>query len=89
MRRRVLLGVVVLLIANIALASWYDDYEAGINAVRKGQWQVVIQKMTAALAGNAKWIVTADKFFCEGLEVAVVRKYLAKRGHAVKPLFAG
>ncbi|HJT15959.1 MAG TPA: tetratricopeptide repeat protein, partial [Thermoanaerobaculia bacterium] len=27
-------------------------YDAGLAAVRKGQWQVVIQKMTAAIAGN-------------------------------------
>ena len=54
MKRQFLLAVALVLIANVALASWYDDYEAGINAVRKGQWQVVIQKMTAAIAGNAK-----------------------------------
>jgi tetratricopeptide (TPR) repeat protein len=54
MKRQVFLATALLLIANAAFASWYDDYEAGIAAVRKGQWQVVIQKMTAALAGNAK-----------------------------------
>jgi len=54
MKRQFLLAIALLLIANAALASWYDDYEAGIAAVRKGQWQTVIQKMTAALAGNAK-----------------------------------
>jgi tetratricopeptide (TPR) repeat protein len=54
MKRQFLLAMALLLIANAALASWYDDYEAGIAAVRKGQWQTVIQKMTAALAGNAK-----------------------------------
>jgi tetratricopeptide (TPR) repeat protein len=54
MRRQFLLAIAILLIANAALASWYDDYEAGIAAVRKGQWQVVVQKMTAAIAGNAK-----------------------------------
>ena len=54
MKRHVLLGIALLLIASSALASWYDDYNDGIAAVRKGQWQVVIQKMTAALAGNSK-----------------------------------
>jgi len=41
-------------IATTAMASWYDDYDAGMNAVRKGQWNVAIQKMTAAIAGNSK-----------------------------------
>jgi len=42
------------MIAGVAEASWYDDYETGIAAVRKGQWQVVIQKMTAAIAVTPK-----------------------------------
>lgn len=54
MKRQFLVAIAMLLIANAALASWYDDYEAGIAAVRKGQWQVVVQKMTAAIAGSAK-----------------------------------
>ena len=40
--------------ATTAFASWYDDYEAGIAAVRKGQWQVVVTKMSAAIKGNPK-----------------------------------
>jgi len=40
--------------AGVALASWYDDYDAGVDAARKGQWQVVVQKMTAAINGNGK-----------------------------------
>ena len=40
--------------ATAALGSWYDDYDAGINAVRKGQWQIVVQKMTSAINGNRK-----------------------------------
>ena len=42
------------LAAGTALASWYDDYDAGLTAARKGQWQMVVQKMTAAIGGNAK-----------------------------------
>lgn len=40
--------------AGVALASWYDDYDAGIAAAKKGNWQVVVQKMTAAIKGNGK-----------------------------------
>jgi tetratricopeptide (TPR) repeat protein len=48
------IAFITLFVATAALASWYDDYDAGINAVSKGQWNVVIQKMTAAIAGNPK-----------------------------------
>jgi tetratricopeptide (TPR) repeat protein len=54
MKRQVLIAIALLTIATSALASWYDDYDAGIVAVRKGQWQVVVQKMSAAIAGNPK-----------------------------------
>jgi tetratricopeptide (TPR) repeat protein len=54
MKRHLLLAIILLMIAGGAEASWYDDYEAGIAAVRKGQWQVVIQKMTAAIAVTPK-----------------------------------
>lgn len=37
---------------GVAEASWYDDYDAGLAAVRAGNWNVVVQKMTAAI--NAK-----------------------------------
>jgi tetratricopeptide (TPR) repeat protein len=40
--------------AGVALASWYDDYEAGLKALHDGQFQVVVQKMTAAINGNPK-----------------------------------
>ncbi|HYS53688.1 MAG TPA: hypothetical protein VER58_07995 [Thermoanaerobaculia bacterium] len=43
-----------LAIATGAPGSWYDDYNDGVKAVTGGRWQVVIQKMTAALSGNAK-----------------------------------
>ena len=44
----------LLFAATAALASWYDDYDAGLTAARNGQWSVVIQKMTAAINGNPK-----------------------------------
>ena len=47
-------ALIVFFAATAAFASWYDDYDAGINAVRKGQWQVVVQKMTSAINGNRK-----------------------------------
>lgn len=43
-----------LLAAGVAEASWYDDYDAGLAAARKGQWTTVLQKMSAAIKGNAK-----------------------------------
>ncbi len=54
MRKVIVAAFAVQLAAGIALASWYDDYDAGLDAARKGQWQVVVQKMTAAIKGNAK-----------------------------------
>jgi tetratricopeptide (TPR) repeat protein len=53
---RSLILAILLLFAGrgIALATWYDDYDAGIKAVRAGQWQTVIQKMTAALSQKGK-----------------------------------
>lgn len=44
----------MLLSAGVAEASWYDDYDAGIAAARKGSWSVVAQKMSAAIKGNPK-----------------------------------
>lgn len=44
----------MLLTAGVAEASWYDDYDAGLVAVKKGNWNVVVQKMTAAIKGNPK-----------------------------------
>src|SRR5262249_39564560 len=54
MTRARALAAVVFFAATAAFASWYDDYDAGLDAVRKGQWQTVIQKMTAAINGNPK-----------------------------------
>lgn len=42
------------LFAGAAEASWYDDYDAGLAAARKGSWSTVLQKMNAAIKGNPK-----------------------------------
>lgn len=54
MTRRILAVTLFAFIAfaNVAKASWYDDYDDGLAAVRKGNWSVVIQKMTAAIKGK-------------------------------------
>lgn len=39
---------------GVASASWYDDYEAGLAAVRKGDWKTAADRMTKAIAGNPK-----------------------------------
>lgn len=43
-----------LLPAGAAMASWYDDYDAGIKAARAGSWSMVVQKMSAAINGHDK-----------------------------------
>lgn len=50
--RSLILMVVLLALAMPALASWYDDYDAGLKAARNGQWSVVADKMSKAIAGN-------------------------------------
>lgn len=52
--RRTTIAVFALFIAGAAMASWYDDYEEGMKAVRKGQWNTVVQKMTAAIGVKPK-----------------------------------
>ena len=54
MTRRLLIAVVLILAATSAMASWYDDYDKGIDAVRRGDWGTVITRMTAAINGNPK-----------------------------------
>lgn len=55
MRSRILGAVLVtFFVAGGAFASWYDDYDAGLNALRKGNFQLCIQKMTAAINANPK-----------------------------------
>jgi tetratricopeptide (TPR) repeat protein len=43
-----------LLSAGVAEASWYDDYDDGLKAARAGNWNVVVQKMSAAIKGAPK-----------------------------------
>jgi len=52
--RTITIGLVFVLAATAAFASWYDDYDDGLKAARNGQWSTVIQKMTAAIKGNGK-----------------------------------
>jgi tetratricopeptide (TPR) repeat protein len=52
--KRIVIAVVLLFAATAAMASWYDDYDAGIAAAGKGQWAAVIQKMTAAINAHPK-----------------------------------
>jgi tetratricopeptide (TPR) repeat protein len=51
--RTSIVATVLLLVATASFASWYDDYDAGLTAARKGQWSVVVDKMTRAISGNA------------------------------------
>jgi tetratricopeptide (TPR) repeat protein len=46
--------VSITLVASIAAASWYDDYDAGVSAAKSGNWQAVVQKMSSAIKGNGK-----------------------------------
>ncbi len=48
------MGVLALVCATAALASFYDDYDAGIVAVRSGNWNLVVQKMSAAIKASPK-----------------------------------
>lgn len=52
--KKLFIAVVLLFAANAAMASWYDDYDAGTSAANKGQWGVVVQKMTSAINGHPK-----------------------------------
>ena len=46
------IAVLCLAVAGSASASWYDDYDAGVKAARAGNWNVVVDKMTKAIAGS-------------------------------------
>jgi tetratricopeptide (TPR) repeat protein len=47
-------AVLTLVFATAAQASWYDDYDAGLAAIKSGNWNVAVQKMSAAIKGNPK-----------------------------------
>ena len=47
-----LVALCTALSAGVALASWYDDYDNGLNAIKAGQWKTAVDKMTSAIAGN-------------------------------------
>jgi len=52
-RRTLAVAILTLLLAaGVAQASWYDDYDAGLAAVRAGNWSVVAQKMSAAIKSS-------------------------------------
>ena len=53
-RRTLAVALFALAFANVAMASWYDDYDDGLAAIRKGNWNLAVQKMSAAIKGNAK-----------------------------------
>jgi tetratricopeptide (TPR) repeat protein len=53
-RRTVALALFALTLTTVAHASWYDDYDAGLAAIRKGNWSLAAQKMSAAIKGNPK-----------------------------------
>lgn len=50
--RRFIVAVLLLAMAMVASASWYDDYDAGLKAVRAGNWSAVVTSMTAAIKQN-------------------------------------
>jgi tetratricopeptide (TPR) repeat protein len=57
-RRTIAVAILTLALALAlpmpASASWYDDYDAGLIAAKKGNWSVVAQKMTAAIGQLSK-----------------------------------
>lgn len=50
--RTLSIAILIFAVAGVAHASWYDDYDAGLAAVRAGNWNAVVQKMSAAIKGN-------------------------------------
>jgi tetratricopeptide (TPR) repeat protein len=53
-RRTLALALLTLAIATAAQASWYDDYDDGLAAIKKGNWNLAALKMSAAIKGNPK-----------------------------------
>jgi tetratricopeptide (TPR) repeat protein len=52
--RTLAVALLTLALATAAQASWYDDYDEGLIAARKGSWTTVVQKMTAAISSQSK-----------------------------------
>lgn len=48
-RRKLTVLLLALAVTVPASAEWYDDYFDGIDAAKKKNWSVVVQKMTAAI----------------------------------------
>jgi tetratricopeptide (TPR) repeat protein len=46
---RIAVALLTLVLTTAAYGSWYDDYDEGLIAVKKGNWSAVAQKMTAAI----------------------------------------
>lgn len=52
---RLLIASTIVLLSSGSAAfaqSWYDHYDQGLVAARKGDWSVVVDRMTKAIAGN-------------------------------------
>lgn len=55
MRSRIVVAaLLVAAFTGTALASWYDDYNEGLIAVRNGNWDAAAKKMSAAIAAKPK-----------------------------------
>lgn len=52
-RSSVIFAIAFALVASVASASWYDDYDAGLAAARAGNWSTVAARMSAAIKANA------------------------------------
>jgi tetratricopeptide (TPR) repeat protein len=48
------IALLSLALATSAHASWYDEYDAGLIAAKKGSWATVAQKMSAAIKEQPK-----------------------------------
>ena len=47
---RLTICALLFFVASAARATWLDDYDAGLKAVRAGDWNTVVTKMTSATA---------------------------------------
>jgi tetratricopeptide (TPR) repeat protein len=52
--RTIAVALLALALTTSAYASWYDDYDAGLIAVKKGAWATVAAKMSAAIKDQPK-----------------------------------